>query len=246
MSASTHAIALRIGGFIAAVAMLGGCATPKDPRDPFEPVNRVIYQFNETVDMAVLEPTAKLYRVFVPGFVRASVTNVFSNATEIRNVVNNTLQGKFTTAYATFGRLAINSTLGLAGIFDVASEAGIEKRPEDFGQTLGYWGVGDGAFMMLPLFGPSSVRDTAAWPADIYLDPFSYLKPQRARNRLWAGRMVHNRAELIDAKTVIESAALDEYQFVRDGYLQRRRNLVYDGKPPPDKDLTVKPPVPEK
>lgn len=247
-------IPIRLGCVLTAVALLGGCATAKDPRDPFEPVNRAIYHLNETVDMAVMEPTAKLYRFVVPQFVRSSVGNVFSNAAEIRNVLNNTLQGKFTTAYSTFGRLALNSTIGILGLFDVASEAGIEKRPEDFGQTLGWWGVRDGPFVMLPLFGPSSVRDTIAWPADIYVDPFSHVNPNRARNQILIGRMVHQRAELIDAKKVMEGAALDEYQFVRDAYLQRRRNLVYDGKPPIDKDTlkappndaVVKPPEPKK
>lgn len=246
-------IPIRLGCVLAAAALLGGCATAKDPRDPFEPVNRVIYHLNETVDMAVMEPTAKLYRFVVPQFVRSSVGNVFSNAGEIRNVLNNALQGKFTTAYSTFGRLAINSTVGILGLFDVASEAGIEKRPEDFGQTLGWWGVRDGPFVMLPFFGPSSVRDTIAWPADIYVDPFTYVDPTRARRQIWVGRMVNQRAELIDAKNVMEGAALDEYQFVRDAYLQRRRNLVYDGKPPVDKDTLsppprdgVKPPEPEK
>jgi phospholipid-binding lipoprotein MlaA len=240
---SSSPIPLRLAGIVAALALLGGCATPKDPRDPFEPVNRAIYRFNKTVDTAVVEPTAKVYRFVLPSFVRTSVGNVVSNAGEIRNVLNNSLQGKFGTAYSTFGRLAMNSTLGLLGLFDVASEAGIEKRPEDFGQTLAVWGVADGPFMMLPIFGPSSVRDTVAWPADIYVDPFSYVDPTRARNQIWAGRVVHQRSELLDAKKVIESAALDEYQFVRDAYLQRRRNLVYDGKPPPD--TLVKPPAPD-
>lgn len=241
----TVSIQCRIGCVLAAVAILGGCATAKDPRDPFEPVNRAIYQVNETLDLAVVEPTAKLYRYLVPQFVRTSVGNVFYNVTEIRNVVNNAAQGKFKTAYATFGRLAINSTLGLLGLFDVASEAGIEKQVEDFGQTLGWYGMDDGPFMMLPLFGPSSVRDTIAWPADIYLDPFSHVRPRHNRNQIWAGRMVHKRAELLDAKKIMEGAALDEYEFVRDAYLQRRRNLVYDGKPPPDKDTNVKAPARE-
>ena len=242
MHVSSSTIRVRLGCVLAALVLLGGCATAKDPRDPFEPVNRAIYRFNETVDAAVMEPTAKLYRFVLPQFVRTSVGNVFSNAAEVRNVLNNTLQGKFTTAYSTFGRLAINSTVGILGLFDVASEAGIEKRPEDFGQTLGVWGVRDGPFMMLPLFGPSSVRDTVAWPADIYVDPFSQVDPSRAHNQIWIGRMVHQRAELIDAKKVMEGAALDEYQFVRDAYLQRRRNLVYDGKPPVDKDTLSAPP----
>lgn len=225
-----------------ALALLGGCATPKDPRDPFEPVNRAIYGFNEGVDKAVLEPTAKLYRFVLPSFVRNSVGNVFSNVGEIRNIVNNTLQGKFGTAYSDFGRLAINSTLGVLGLFDIASDAGIEKHQEDFGQTLGKWGIRDGPFIMLPLFGPSNVRDTAGWAGDIYTDPFYYVDPTRARNQIRGTRLVHRRSELIDAKKALVDTALDPYQFVRDSYIQRRRSLIYDGKPPADKDSIVAPP----
>src|SRR6185436_9059415 len=132
-----------------AVLLVGGCASAKDPRDPFEPVNRWLYDFNETVDTAVMEPTARLYRFVIPPFVRSSVGNVIANANDIRNTVNSALQGKFTSAYSTFGRLAINSTLGLFGLFDVASEAGIEKTNEDFGQTIGWYGVPDGPYMIL-------------------------------------------------------------------------------------------------
>jgi len=221
MSCSDQRITHRLGCALFSAALLGGCATAKDPRDPFEPVNRAIYQFNEGVDRAVLEPTAKLYRFVLPGFVRNSVGNVFSNAGEFRNILNNTLQGNFVSAYSDFGRLAINSTLGLLGLFDIASDAGIEKHREDLGQTLGKWGIGDGPFIMLPLFGPSNVRDTVGWVGDMYTDPFGYVDPSRARNQIRGVRTVQRRSELLDAKGVIDSA-LDPYQFVRDGYIQRR------------------------
>ena len=226
---------------VIACGLTGGCASgPKQKSaDPFEPVNRFIYGFNEGVDMAVVEPTAKLYRFVLPTFVRSSIGNAFSNVTEIRNVLNNALQGKLGDAYASAGRFTINSTIGVLGLFDVATEAGIEKREEDFGQTLGRWGVPDGPFMMLPFFGPSALRDTLGWGVDIYSDPLTYVNPVRARNQIWTWRTVQRRSELLDAKKIIDAAALDEYQFVRDGYLQRRRNLVYDGKPPPDKDPLV-------
>ena len=233
---------------LVALALLAGCATPpgqqRDPRDPFEPVNRGIYKFNERVDRAVVRPTARAYQTVVPQFVRNSVGNVFSNLREVRNVVNNTLQGKFTDAYSDFGRFAINSTLGVLGLFDIASEAGIEKHDEDFGQTLGWWGVRGGPFIMLPIFGPSNARDTVGWAADFLTDPVTYVDPSAARYQLSGTRLVSRRAELLDAKQVLDAAALDPYVFIRDAYLQRRQNLVYDGKPPLDKDgLEAPPPV---
>lgn len=244
MSFPDHPVKSRLGCALVGIALLGGCATAKDPRDPFEPVNRAIYGINEGLDKAVLEPTAKLYRFAVPAFVRASVGNVFSNVGEIRNIFNNTLQGNFRTAYSDFGRLAINSTLGVLGLFDVASEAGIEKHQEDFGQTMGKWGIADGPFIMLPLFGPSNVRDTAGWAVDAYTDPFTYVDPSRAQNQIRGARIVQGRSELFDAKKVLDTM-LDPYQSVRDGYLQRRRSLIYDGKPPQGKDPMAAPPKQE-
>jgi phospholipid-binding lipoprotein MlaA len=232
----------RLAGLLALCFALCGCATASNPRDPFEPFNRGVYQFNEQLDRFVLKPTAEAYRFVLPQFVRQSVTNVFSNLNDVRVGLNNTLQGKFTTAYADFGRVMINSTLGVLGLFDIASEAGIEKHQEDFGQTLGWWGIGDGPFLMLPLFGPSSARDLAGFGVDYLTDPVTYVDPSRAQNQLTGTRLVNRRAELLEAKKVLDAAALDEYEFVRDAYLQRRRNLVYDGKPPADKDSLGPPP----
>jgi phospholipid-binding lipoprotein MlaA len=231
------------------VALLSGCHTvPKDqrdPRDPFESVNRSIYKFNDRVDRAVVRPVARAYRTVLPQFVRTGVGNFFSNIGDVRVVLNNTLQGKFTTAYADFGRVVINSTLGIAGIFDIATEAGIEKHQEDFGQTLGWYGIPDGPYIMLPVFGPSNVRDTVGFGVDWLTDPITYVDPVSARNQFTATRLVNRRAELLDATTVLKTT-FDPYQFMRDAYLQRRRNLIYDGKPPRDKedDLPLKPESP--
>jgi phospholipid-binding lipoprotein MlaA len=228
---------VRFASFALLFALLGGCATGTNPRDPFEPVNRGIYQFNEGVDKAILKPVAQAYRAVLPQFLRASVSNFFSNINDVVVLLNNLLQGKFTAAYSDLGRIAINTTLGLGGLFDVASEAGIEKHEEDFGQTLGYWGIGDGPFIMLPLFGPSNVRDTVGRFVDYKADLITYVDPNHTRNILWGIRLVNRRAELLDASTVLQTAALDPYEFIRDAYLQRRRNLIYDGAPPPDKEF---------
>ena len=250
MPASLLYRAIRIACALLLAALLGGCATgtgigtdpgtakvtAPNPRDPFEALNRGIYKFNDRLDKAVLRPTARVYQRVVPQFVRQSVSNAFLNVNDLRVALNNALQGKFTTAYSDFGRVMINSTWGLLGLFDVASEAGIERHQEDFGQTLGWWGFPDGPYIMLPLFGPSNVRDTAGWAVDYFTDPLTYVEPTRAHNQLAAGKLVSRRAELLDASKVLDAAALDPYQFVRESYFQRRRNLVYDGKPPPDKD----------
>jgi len=235
----------RVSAALAAVA-LAGCAAPStsrpDARDPFEPANRAIYKLNDRVDKAVVRPTARVYQRVVPQFVRQSVSNVFSNIGDVRVGLNNALQGKFATAYSDFGRVMINSTIGVLGLFDIASEAGIEKHEEDFGQTLGWWGLRDGPFIMLPIFGPSTVRDTAGFAVDYLTNPLTYVEPSSAQNQLTIGKLVSGRAELLDASKVLDTVALDQYQFVRDAYLQRRRNLVYDGKPPPDKDRIRMPP----
>ena len=230
-----------------AASVLAGCATGRDPRDPFEPVNRGIYQFNEGVDNAILKPVAQGYRFAIPQFIRSSVSNFFSNLNDVVVALNNLLQGKFTTAYSDLGRVAINSTIGVLGLFDVASEAGIEKHDEDFGQTLGRWGVGDGPYLVLPFFGPSNVRDGVGRIADHYSDPVTYVDNMRARNWMWGTRIVNRRAELLDASTVLQTAALDPYEFVRDAYLQRRRNLIHDGMPPPDREFMEpgQPPAPK-
>jgi phospholipid-binding lipoprotein MlaA len=217
--------------------LLAGCATGTDPRDPYENINRGIYRFNDRVDKAVLKPVAQTYRTVVPDFLRLGVSNVFSNIDDVFIAVNNALQGKLRTAYSDFGRVLINSTLGLGGLFDIASEAGIDKHEEDFGQTLGYWGLGDGPYLVLPIFGPSSGRDLAGRAVDWYSDPIILVDPTHVRNTIRGARVVNDRAELLEVGTLLSDAALDEYQFVRDAYLQRRRALVHDGAAPPDPEF---------
>ena len=230
-------LTIRFAGAALCAALGAGCATGTNPRDPFEEVNRGIYNFNEALDRTYLRPLAEGYRTVVPQFVRSSVSNFFANVNDVVVMLNNLLQGKFTAAYTDFGRIAINTTLGVGGLFDVASEAGIDRHDEDFGQTLGYWGIEDGPFVMLPLFGPSSGRDVVGRFVDYKTDPLTYIDPNRVQNIMWGTRIVQRRSELLDASTVLQTAALDPYEFVRDAYLQRRRNLVYDGSPPPDKEF---------
>lgn len=215
--------------------VFGGCAT-NSPRDPLEPMNRAIYSFNDGVDTALIQPVAKGYRAVLPMFVRTGVSNVFANINDVLIALNNLLQGKLVNAISDVGRVLINTTVGVAGIFDVATHFGLEKHNEDFGQTLGYWGVGDGPYLVLPLIGPSNLRDAVARVVDFKTDPITYVRSMRLRNSLWGTRALSQRADLLDTSKILEIAALDPYEFLRDAYLQRRRNLVYDGAPPREKD----------
>ena len=224
---------------LACFALLGGCASVGNPRDPLEPVNRGIYTFNEAVDTTVLRPAAELYRGLVPRLVRNGVHNVFANINDVIIALNNLLQAKFLNAVSDTGRIVVNTTVGLLGVFDVATELGLEKHDEDFGQTLGYWGLADGPYLVLPILGPSSLRDSVGVFVDFKTDPLTYVDPTRDRNILWGVRTVNRRSELLDASKILETAALDPYQFVRDAYLQRRRSLVYDGSPPKEQDEDV-------
>jgi phospholipid-binding lipoprotein MlaA len=242
MPASWKRLCVRLALVGFSLSLITACATGPDPRDPFEPFNRGVYSFNEGLDRTILQPVARGYRAVLPQFIRSSVSNFFSNINDIVVALNNLLQGKFTAAYTDLGRVAINSTIGILGLFDVASEAGIEKHDEDFGQTLGRWGMGDGPFVMLPLFGPSTGRDTVGRIGDYFSDPMTYVDPSRSRNQLVGTRLVNRRAELLDASTVLQTAALDPYEFVRDAYLQRRRHLIYDGSPPRDREFLDPPP----
>jgi phospholipid-binding lipoprotein MlaA len=246
MPASFNSLSLRLACIALLVSLLGGCALGRNPADPLEPLNRGVYQFNDAVDKAIVKPVAQAYRAVIPQFIRSSVSNFFSNINDVIVALNNLLQGKFTAAYSDLGRVLMNSTLGIGGLFDVASEAGVERHEEDFGQTLGYWGVGDGPFLVLPVLGPSNVRDSVGRFVDYHADLTKYVDPSRARNQIWLTRGVNRRAELLDASTVLQTAALDPYEFVRDAYIQRRRNLIHDGSPPPDREFMDPTPPPAK
>ncbi|MCX8016689.1 MAG: VacJ family lipoprotein [Rhodocyclaceae bacterium] len=217
---------------IAAAALLGGCATSGNPKDPLEGFNRAMYGFNEALDTVVLKPVAQGYDALLPAPVRTGVTNFFGNIADFFIGVNNLLQGKPDQAISDIGRVLVNSTIGLFGVIDWASDMGLEKHDEDFGQTFGRWGVGDGAYLVVPFFGPRTVRDTVGLVLDVKADPVGHIDHIPTRNALYALRIIDNRADLLPADKVIEEAALDKYAYVRDGYLQRRRNQIYDGNPP--------------
>ena len=222
----------------ALVAVLAGCASTaqRDPRDPFEPLNRGIYRFNDKVDVAIAQPVARTYRRVVPGEIRDRVRNFFGNIGDFFIGVNNFLQGKFEDGVSDWARVAFNTTVGLLGIHDVATDMGYEKHNEDFGQTFGRWGAGPGPYLVLPLLGSSDLRDGIGTGIDVYTDPLNETKPFQARWGLVGLRLIQTRADLLDASRILEEAALDRYVFQRDAYLQRRRNLIYDGRPPREKE----------
>lgn len=207
------------------LALMQGCATGPNanPADPLEPMNRAVFGFNDKVDQAVVKPAATLYQNVTPALVRQGVSNVFANISDFWSTVNNILQAKPEAATDSFFRFTTNTLWGLGGIFDIATDMGIPKHRENFGRTLGHWGVAPGPYLVLPLFGPSSVRDTAGRLVDMPGDLVSSSKNISARNSLMFVRAVDTRANLLSAGDFLEAAALDKYSFARDVYLQRQR-----------------------
>lgn len=223
----TNLIKTAIAG-LAAASLLGGCASQAN-KDPLEGLNRGIYKFNDTVDKAALRPVAGAYKAVVPSPVRTGVSNFFSNLGDVVTVVNDLLQFKFSQAMDDAGRVAINTTFGIGGVFDWASKDGIQKHNEDFGQTLATWGWGDSAYLVLPLLGPSTVRDTGGLVVDTaFFDPIYYADPQ-ARNIMLGTKFIDKRSQYLPGSDLLDEAALDPYVFMRDAYLQRRNNQVHDG-----------------
>lgn len=216
--------------------LLGGCATSGNAKDPIEGFNRAVYAFNEGLDTAIVRPVAVGYETVMPSPVRTGVSNFFGNVADVFIAVNNLLQGKVPEAASDAGRFLVNTTVGILGLFDVATEIGLEKHNEDFGQTFGRWGVGPGAYVVIPFFGPRDVRDTVGLVLDVKADPIANIGHVPTRNTLLVVRIVSDRANLLPADKVIEEAALDKYTYVRDAYLQRRRSLVYDGNAPREAD----------
>nr|WP_242482213.1 VacJ family lipoprotein [Thiocystis violacea] len=218
-------------------ALMGqGCATDParvaDPRDPLEPYNRAVYRFNTEIDKAILRPVAVAYQKITPEPVDRGITNFFDNIADVTSVANNILQFKMSRAGSDVGRIFINTTVGVLGFIDVATNVGLPSYKEDFGQTLGYWGLESGAYFVLPLLGPSSIRDTLGWAGDIVTDPLFSLREDRVHWGLVGLRVVDERADLLTAVDIVEDASIDPYSFVRDAYLQRRLSRVYDGNPP--------------
>jgi phospholipid-binding lipoprotein MlaA len=217
---------------------LPGCATTgedyQDPNDPLEGINRAVYRFNDSLDKVLIKPLAEGYNAFMPAPLNRGVTNFFSNLDDVSSAVNNLLQLKLGRAATDVGRVAVNTTVGVVGFIDVASNLDLPKYGEDFGQTLGTWGFSPGPFIVLPVLGPSTVRDGVGLVADWYLDPVTYIEDDTVRWSVRGLDLVDTRADMLGASRVLEQAALDPYAFMRDAYLQHRRSLVYDGNPPPE------------
>lgn len=218
-------------GFAIAITIaLAGCATTNDPHDPLQGFNRAMFNFNDRVDQAALKPAATVYRDTVPLFAQIAVGNFFGNIGDVWTATNNFLQGKMADGFTDVMRVVVNSTFGLGGLIDIGADAGMTKHKEDFGQTLGVWGVASGPYVVLPFLGPTTLRDSLALPVDMHGDLWSYTHPVRVRNTGALLRVVDQRSVVLDATNLIEDAALDRYEFVRDGFLQRRENNVRDGK----------------
>ena len=215
-----------------------GCATAPggDARDPWEPYNRSMTSFNDAVDDAVLKPVATVYRDVLPQPVRTGFGNFFGNLGDVWSFVNKLLQAKPEGSLHSFWRVVVNSTIGLGGVLDPATEMRLERHREDFGQTLGRWGVPPGPYFVIPLLGPSTVRDTAALPVDYYGHPLGHMHDVAWRNSLAGVQLINARAAVLGATDLLDAAALDPYTFKRDAYLQRRLNDVYDGNPPVDEE----------
>jgi len=225
--------ARRVGAALV-VALLAGCAAApsNNPKDPFESFNRSVFRFNDGVDTAVLRPAATAYRQALPSLVRTGIGNFFGNLGDVWNFANSVLQLRLQASAENFMRLNVNTIFGLGGLLDIATEAGIERHNEDFGQTLGRWGVPSGPYLVLPLLGPSTVRDASVLPIDRAGDPLTYVDGGLARGSLMVLRVVDTRSNFLRASQLLDDAALDKYSFTRDAHLQRRANDVYDGNPP--------------
>jgi len=226
MSLTLAKPATRAATALGLTLLLAGCAGP-NPRDPYENFNRAMFTFNDTVDTYALKPAATAYHTVLPSFVQTGVNNFFGNLADAWTGINNLLQGHGEAGMSDVTRFALNSTLGIAGLLDIASEAGLPKHKEDFGQTLGTWGVPSGPYLMLPLLGPSTVRDAVVLPIDIKGDIWGYKEPVYIRNSGTALRAIDQRAGLLDASTLLEDAALDRYEFIRDSFLQRRESQIH-------------------
>lgn len=230
-------------GVLVLLALLQACAAVPYPdrRDPLESMNRGIFTFNDKLDRAVLKPVATVYRDGTPHWMQVGVSNFFNNLQDAWSVVNNALQLRGQDMADSTGRVLINSTIGLLGFVDMATGLRIERHTSNFGLTLGRWGVGAGPYIVLPLLGPSTLREVAALPIDYRGDLVNSVVDTGTRDGLSVLNIVDTRARFLGAGQVVEGAALDPYSFIRDGYLQRRRNQVYDGNPPDDEMADIPP-----
>lgn len=225
-------ILMLCAGFVVLALQACSSVPNADARDPWESMNRRIYSFNDVLDNVAIKPAAKVYVNVLPSPVRTGVHNFLGNLGDVWSMVNSALQLKGQATVETFMRINVNTFFGLGGVLDIATEMRLEKRKEDFGQTLGYWGVKPGPYVVIPILGPSTLRDALATPLDFKGDVVQQFKDSATRNVLSVTRAVDARSDLLQSVDVIKEAALDPYSFMRDGYLQKRQNDVYDGNPP--------------
>ena len=227
-----------LAAVLLALAFAGGCAStgPGVARDPLEPLNRAVFAFNDQADQLLVRPAARAYQAVVPEVLRIAIGNVLGNLFEPWAAVNQLLQGKPVEAISGAARFVLNSTLGLGGVVDIATPIGLERQPEDLGQTLGRWGLPAGPYLVLPLLGPSSLRDAAGTVGAWRFDPVWHAAEEDLRAAYTFLLVLDTRVRMLGTERVIEGASLDRYSFIRDSYLQRRRNLVFDGNPPPPKE----------
>ena len=218
---------------IAAVGMTGCASThASNPADPLEKINRVTYKFNDTVDRVVIKPVARGYKVVMPSVGRIMVSNFFSNLDDVTVTVNDLLQFKLVQGFTDGMRFIVNSTIGVFGLIDVASAGGLKKHNEDFGQTLGKWGFGNGPYIVLPILGPSTLRDSVGLYGDGFTSPMYQMRDMRSRNQAYLARGINRRTEFLDQEKILNEAMVDPYEFMRDAYLLRRQSQLYDGNPP--------------
>jgi phospholipid-binding lipoprotein MlaA len=226
----------RVGAGVVVSALLAGCAAAPSRDDPFEPMNRASYRVHEVVDGQIVKPLAQAYVDYTPRPIQKGIHNFFGNIDDFFSFINGMLQNKPDKAGNDLGRVITNTGFGLLGLIDVASDAGIPKGNEDFGQTFGYWGIPQGPYLFIPVFGPTTVRDGTGVVIRAYASPIGYIEDVSTRNILWTLGFIDARASALQAESLVEQAALDRYTFIRRAYLQRRQYLVYDGKPPPPKE----------
>jgi len=224
------------------VVALAGCALGPTKEDPYEPFNRSMFSVHEAVDGAVIKPVAQGYVAVVPEPIRTAVSNFFGNIDDIFSGVSSLLQGNGNRAGDTFGRVLLNSSFGLGGIFDLASMMGITKDRNDFGITFGKWGFPQGPYLFVPGFGPTTVRDGAGWIVRLYTGPVGFIPDVPVRNSLYGLGYVDIRQQALATESVVETAAIDKYRFIRNAYLRARRYQLYDGHPPPEEDEDTTPP----
>ena len=218
------------------VAVLAGCAATPSRVDPLEPFNRAMFEVNDVAEKVVIKPVVSAYTTVIPSPVRTAVSNVFGNIEDLFSAVNGLLQGKPDKAGNDLGRVMVNTLWGLGGLIDVATDAGIERGNEDFGQTFGFWGLGQGPYLFIPFFGPTTIRDGSGFLIRVAAGPVGFIPDVPVRNSLYGVGYVDLQAQAKEARAVVDTAALDRYRFIRNAYLQKRRYDVFDGEPPPQKE----------